>query len=486
MRCRLFPAFALTGLVLGSAVTLQAAELKTFPGHGTAPVEKATFGQAKKNQDGLDKAERLAVMDALSVALRTLLGARHLEPADMDALVKDLADHSSTFVRDRNVSESMVENGKAVVNLALKVDLASMKEYLETKEVSLTQAYEQKFKIFVLTYTVEGMDPDRSKPVVLHEEVRIDQKNVQSGTFSGSSSDSASLDASHSAGGGHSSSHGAGSHHAAGSVSASAQSSASVSASAYSDTSGSYFRVTDYADPTKKGAGASNDVRAKLEGAFNNAGLTVALLNLPLGGSEFKHEDEFIDKVITEVHKRAEVKPNDYVALAINSLTPVGGGGHRFTSKVTFRVVRVQDKVNLISADSVAKTSENKPSDDEARTQATNLALLSLDSVLPEQIRKGLQKLTRESATATAPASGRYTIEILNIKDRAIVAKAKQLFRQEGYKFTSETGAGGTLETIVLEMGTRSPEEVKDLLDTLPNALQVLSKDDHSARLQVK
>lgn len=480
---KLFPAALVLTLAAGG---LQASEVKSFPGHGSAPVEKSTFSQAKENQKGLDRAERLAVQDAVGIALKTLMGAQALAPGQAESMVKDLTDHGSTFIRDRIVKDSNVEGGTATVDLVLKVDFAGMREYLDMKGVSLTQSFEQKFKCFVLSFTVEGMDPDRSKPIVLHEEVRDERTNVQANAVDASESDSASHSHDRSLKASHDTDYHSASLKAKDKTDESASHDASLSARSYSDTSSSYYRVTDYADPTRKDAAGSNDVRAKLEGALTNAGITVALLNLPLGGKSFQHEDAFIDEVLTQVARRAEVKPNDYVALAVNSLTPVGGHTHQFTSKVTFRVVRVRDKVSLISADSVAKTSERKPTDDEARLQATTLALLTLDATLPDQIRKGLQKLNRETAQAAPASAGTYVIEIQDVRERAIIAKTKAYLRQEGFKFTSETGAGGTLETLTLQLGGKSPEEIKDVLDGLPDALALLSKDDAGARLKVK
>jgi hypothetical protein len=480
---KLFPPALVLTLVAGAA---QAGEVKSFPGHGSVAVEKSTFSQAKENQKGLDHAERLAVIDAVGIALRTMMGAQALAPGQAEGMVKDLADHGSTFIKDRIIKESNVDGSTATVDLVLKVDFAAMREYLETKGVSLTQSFEQKFKCFVLSYTVEGMDPDRSKPMVLHEEVRDERTNVHASAVDASESDSASHSHDRALKASRDTDYSSANLHAKDKTSESASHDASVSAREYSDTSSSYYRVTDYADPTKKGAAGSNDVRAKLEGALNNAGITVALLNLPLGGKDFQSEDAFIDEVLTAVARRAEVKANDYVALAINSLTPVNGHSHQFTSKVTFRVVRVHDKVNLISADSVAKTSERKPSDDEARLQATNLALMTLDATLPEQIRKGLQKLNRAAAATSPFSSGTYVIEIQDVRERSIIAKTKTYLKQEGFKFTSETGAGGTLETLTLQMGNRSLEDIKDVLDGLPDALALLSKDDSGAKLRVK
>ena len=468
-------------LVLVCAPALLGSDTQHFPGHGTAIAEKATFSQAKENQKALDRAQQAAFQDALQLALVKLMGVNQLEPAKVGPLVKDLADHSSTFIRNQEITETRMDGLNAIVNLKLKVDLAGMKEYLESKGLSLTQNFEAKFKVFVLTYTAEGMDPDRSRPQILHEEVHADHQSLDVQVQVDASEEDYAhhqgqhLHAADEEGALHASSHASGSGH-------SAQQSASVSVAAEKS---SYLRITDYADPSKRGMSGNNDVKALLSGAFTREGLTVATLEVPFAGKEFKSEDEFINQVLGSVRRNANVQGGDCVAIAVNSLTPVSGRRHQFTSKVTFHFVRVQDGVNLIPADAIAKRSEPLASDDEARTQSTTLALMTLNARLPDNVRKGLQRLQRESVAAPAPA-GIYLIEIQNLQDRSILVKVKQFLRQENFTFKSDSRAGGTVENLTLTLGNRSPEEVKDVLDGLPNVLELLSKDDAGAKLRVK
>ena len=469
-------------LVLVCAPALLGADVQHFPGHGTAQAEKATFTQAKENQKALDRAQDLAVQDALQMALVKLMGANQLDSSKLAGLVKDLADHSSTFIRDQEITDSRMDGLKAIVNLKLKVDLAGMKEFLEGRGLSLTQNFESKFKVFVLTYTAEGMDPDRAKPQILHEEVHLEHQRVDAQAQSDSSSeDYARHQAVHLHAADDDSSIHASGHASAAGHSAQESSSASVSAESLS-----YLRITDYADPAKRGMSGSNDVKALLSGAFTREGLTVATLEVPFAGKEFRSEDEFINQVLQSVRRNPNVQGGDCVAIAVNSLTPVSVNSHQFTSKVTFHFVRVQDGVNLIPSDAIAKRSERLASDDEARTQSTTLALMALNTRLPDSIRKGLQRLQREGAAAAPAAAGIYLIEIQNIQDRSILVKVKQFLRQENFVFKSDSRAGGTVENLTLTLGNRSAEEVKDVLDGLPNTLELLSKDDSSAKLRVK
>ena len=468
-------------LILACTPALMGADVQSFAGHGTAPAEKTTFGQAKENQKALDRAQLVAVQDALQQALVKLVGVNQLEPAKVASLGKDLADHSATLIRDQAVTESRMDGLTATVNVKLKIDFTAMKEYLENKGISLTQAFEQKFKVVVLSYTAEGADPDRSKPQVLHEEVRLEHQSVAAEQHQ----DSSSAGYAHQQG---QSNHAAdgygamgGAAHASGSGHAQQQSSgASLSAQSLS-----YLRITDYADASKRGTSSGNEVRALLSGAFTREGLSVVTIDVPFAGQEFQSEDEFVNQVLAAVRKHAEVKPEDCVAIAVNSLTPARG--HQWTSKVSFHFARVQDGLNLIPADAIVKRSEaTLATDDEGKTQATTMAVAAMNTQLPLNIRKGLQRLQREAATASPAAAGVYLIEIQNIQDRSVLVKVKQYLRQENFTFKSDSRAGGTVETLTLSLGTRSPEEIKDVLDGLPSSLELLSKDDAGAKLRVR
>jgi hypothetical protein len=154
---------------------------------------------------------------------------------------------------------------------------------------------------------------------------------------------------------------------------------------------------------------------------------------------------------------------------------------------VSFHFARVQDGLNLIPADAIAKRSEtNMATDDEGKTQATTMAIAAMNTQLPLNIRMGLQRLQREGASATPAASGVYLIEIQNITDRSVLVKVKQYLRQENFVFKSDSRAGGTVENLTLTLGNRTPEEIKDVLDGLPNTLELLSKDDNGAKLRVR
>jgi len=474
--------------LMGMPLALNASDIKKIPGHGSALAEKSMFGQEKENQKALDQAQRKALEDAMQQALVKSLGHGQLEPERIAALVQDLKNHSSAFIRESTVTDAHMEGLNAIVEVLLKVDFTGLQEFLETRGVSLTQNFEAKLKFIVLSYSLEGMDADRSKPIVLHEEVRAESQSSQGADYQASSSSSANLDAGSAAHAAVVTDDGAAMAARRSHISANSQDDSQVSASSFAQGSASYYRVTDYADPTKKGMGGNSEARNMIEGALQKAGLQVATIEAPLVGEEFRSEDAFVNRVLQSVRKHPEVKPEDCVAIAINSLTPIQGRnrGHQFTSRVSARFVRVGDGVNLLPSDSVSKTSQSLPSDDEARTQATNLAVLNLTDRLPDHIRKNLQKLQREAGRTAPAAAGIYLLEIQNIQDRSILVKTKQWLRQQGFNFKSDSSSGGTVETLTIRLGERSPEEVKDALDGLPASLELLAKSDSAAKVRVK
>jgi len=68
------------------------------------------------------------------------------------------------------------------------------------------------------------------------------------------------------------------------------------SESSFSDTSRYHHRLVVYADPTKKGAGATNEVRAKLGEMIKSAGLVTSFYDINLMGREFATEDALYHK----------------------------------------------------------------------------------------------------------------------------------------------------------------------------------------------
>lgn len=466
---------------------LMAAEIKPFAGAGHAAAEKAFFGQEKENQKALDRAQSAAVSDALREALAETVGG--LDPERLAALRKDLSEHDAAFVRDTIVTDSGMDGLNATVKVKVKVDLGELKAYLKRQGISLTSGLAAKFKFFVLSYTVEGMDAKLNAPIVLHEEVRAESQSSTTAGFSSSSSASSSVQGYHAdqavvvspyGGGGAAAS--------ATGVRANSANATQASGDYAHSGSASFLRVVDYADPTRKGLSSSNEVRALLEGMLHRADLKVGTVESPLVGQEFKSEDEFVNFVLRAVRKHGEVDDNDCVVIALNSLTPIDAGSRfRFTSKVTLRAVKVQDGANLLDSESFSKTSGEQLSADAARTQSTKLCLAAIQDTLPEQVRNLMKDLQSVDAQAAPAPAGLFTIQVGNLQDRRVLVPFKQWLRQQGFsQFRSDTRAGGSVEIVTISLGDKSPEEVKDILDALPPGFQMLAKSDAGAKLQVR
>ncbi len=478
----------LTALALCAGAALRSAEIKPFSGAGEATAEKAFFGQEKENQKALDRAQQNAVRDALKGALEASLGtAYQLDPERKNALLKDLEAHDSTFIRDQAVVEAGMDGLTARTKLVVKVDMGAMKDYLKRQGLSLTSGLASKFKFFVLSYTVEGMDPDFNKPVVLHEEVRAESQNAQSANFSSSSSASASFQGSHADQAVVVGPYGGAAAASAGAVKSASDSSSQTAAGYANSGSSSYIRVIDYADPTRKDLAATNAVRAMLEGTLHRADLKVATVSSPVVGQEFKSEDEFVNKVLDWVRHHAQVEEDDCVAIALNRLTPLPtNGGYRFNSTVTLRCCLVKDGTNLLDSQAISRTSSIQSSADAARTQAINLCVGIVNDTLPQQVRKLMQDLQSLDSQAAAPPAGIFTIRITNVQERAVLQRFRAWLRQQGFTFKSETKGGGTVENFVLTLGDRSPEDIKDALDGMPADLLLQAKNDAGAVLQVR
>jgi hypothetical protein len=226
----------------------------------------------------------------------------------LELIAQSVLDHSASLIVDQEVTDASIRGDSASVDLIMRLDAKSLRSYLEDNfGISANSQMDGKFKIFVMSYTVEGMDPNRARPQVLHEEVVNDQKGVNASSFANSESDSASQSSSASVTANRSSSDkgqfsnsanvsgqyqsnanmalrtqegsASASGYQSGKVNASESSSANwdknksanlkasqqesasasydsaSSGSAYSDTSHYYRRVVDYADPTKRAQG---------------------------------------------------------------------------------------------------------------------------------------------------------------------------------------------------------------------------------------
>lgn len=476
---------ALLCLALGTPA--QAKDVKNIPGSGRVTAEKSTFSQAKENQKALDKAQQVAVHDAIKATLAEVFGHDGLDPLRIDAMARDLADRSSAFVLDTQVKESAMDGLTAKVQVMLRVDLDALRAHLKRSGISLTQGMASRFKFVVLSYSVEGMDANLNKPIVLRDEIRAESSSLSTRDESVSARAAVAVEGERSATGVRVGRRSATGVQVDESVRGAAAASLDASRSSVDAQAASYYRVVEYADPTKKGLAQSNEIRALLAGALQRSDLKLATIEAPMAGMEFRTEDEFVNKVLASVRKHAEVQDDDCVVIALNSLTPVAvARGQKYTSRVTVHFVRVKDGTNLMPSDSVAKASAVLSSADEARTQAVQLCVATLKDGLSEQVRTLMQNLRGEAAVTPQAQAGVYTIEISNLQDRSVLVRFKQWLRQQQFTFKSDARAGGTVEVMTLTLGDKSPEEIKDVLDGMPQGFELLSKTDSGAKLKVR
>ncbi|MDP2875682.1 MAG: hypothetical protein Q8O00_05815 [Holophaga sp.] len=511
------------------APVVQAADVVTVAGRGEMVVEKRGK-TAEANQKALERAEALALEDALAQALYSIYGNRAKLGADHDRILREVVNHKATLVLGSEVKASNIDNGKAMVEVAVRVDGRAFRKYLEDSlNLSLAQEAEGKFKVIVLAYTVEGQDANRSKPMVLREEVTDNRTNVQSASFAAKSSSSAAsssqsslqanasgsskgnvayqgstkVDASkdRSTNTGSSSAQLSASRDVAASgqwdnrasanvdarssrASASQQQSA-ASGSAFRDTSSQYHRITIYADPTKKGAGATNEVRAALGEILEKSGLGTKFVDMDLMGRSFETEDDLYLTIRESLKKNPEIAPGDYVAVALNRVTPVNKD-HRYTSQVVYRVVRIKDGDTLLPDKVVSGDSGDQASDDLGRASATKLAIRKADSVLPDELRSALRKVTRAEVRENASAATTYVIRVDNVKSPATASALKQALRGAGFTVTPQFRGEAKSETITVTLNGKTGSDVMALIEPHLAAFDVSTMDERATVLTAK
>lgn len=534
--------FRTAKLLVPAFLPLIAFGADTLSVSGRGEMAVAGKGKPADNQLALQRAEALAVEDAIAQAVYQMYGSRAKLGADADRIIKDVVNHKANMVTDTQITGTNVDAGKAVVELVLKIDGKAMKRYLEDSlGLSLAQETEGKFKVIVLSYTIDGMDADKSKPLVLREEVTDDKKNVQSASFAASSSKaSASSSQSSLQAASASSSKGSAAYEsqaslqasrdrqsaaaiqtdrgsAAGSSSSSAQlnaqrsssgsanwdnqrassvdarssrasassSKSAVSGSAFSDTSSFYHRITIYADPTKKGAGATNEVRASLGEMLEKSGLNTKFLDMDLMGRNFETEDDLYNVILSGLKRNPEVGPNDYVAVALNRCTPINTS-HRYTSQVVYRVIRIKDGDTLLPDKVVLGDSGDQASDDVGRATATKLAMRKADTVLPDELRAAVKKTQRADKRETAAAATTYVIRVDNIASPGATAAIKQALRGAGMTVSPQFRGDSRSEIITVALNGKSGSDVLALLETLLDKFEVGTMDERSTVLKGK
>ncbi len=548
------------------------AEILTVAGTGEVPVAAASKKDAPAaNRAALDAAEAVAVRNGLEVAVATVYGTRERLGSRAADVIGKVGGQAASLVRDTEVRRADVANGMAKVDVVLRVDGQALRDYLrDVLGLSLTEGVEGRFRVYVLTYTVDGQDPDRQAPIVLREEVTDDRNNVQhdkktsknassqakasaeSVQASASSSDqgsvqvksdvsvkgkassssdasvkgkasssseaaikaaaddaflsarakelssasidararessSASIDAKASEAG---SANWKRSEAVAIDARASAASSASrnsaTSSDEFRDTSTKFHKLVVYADPTKKGAGSSNEVRGKLGEILKGSGFVTAFADVPLMGKTFADEDELYHAVLGEMRARPEVRREDYVAVALNRFTPVPGGTSRFTAQVVYRIVRLGDGELLLPDKVVAADSGEQASDDLARTVATELALRKVDDVLPREVTRAVRQLERADARDAVVAEKTYSIRIENVTSPAATRGLKDALRAAGLGVSTRFRGEAKAEDIDVTLAGKKGDDVVALLEPFLDSFTALSMDSRATVLRFR
>ncbi len=455
-----------------------AADRFQVTGHGEAQVD-TRLSKKEGNQKALQAAEDAARMDALTQAVFRVYGNREKLGAKADQVLQEAYKRSRGFIVDQEPLAQRIENGKATVEVTYTFDAKPLRDFLEEYlGLSLAQETEGHIKVIVLSYTVEGQDRDHSKPPVLREEVKDNRMNVQ---ISGGVSD-ASLDASSMRMG--SAQQGNAKMQASGSDSVKAR--ASSESDTFSDTSTFYQRITIYADTTKKAAGQTNEVRAKLGEMLKSAGLTTRFLDLNLMDRVFENEDQLYETLLGSLRRNPAVSPEEYVAVALNRFTPGVKGGHRFTSQVVYRVLRIKDGEVLLPDKLVAGDSGEQSSDDLARTVATERAMLRADAVLPDELRKAVKTTQRGAKREAAQASTSYAVRVDGITSPAATVSLKQALRAAGMTVTPAFRGEAKSESITVGLNGKTGADAMAALEPFLDKFEVITMNDRETVLRAK
>ena len=254
----------------------------------------------------------------------------------------------------------------------------------------------------------------------------------------------------------------------------------------FSDTSTQYHKLVVYADTTKKGAGGTNEVRAKLGEILKTSGLTTNFYDINLMGREFPDEDALYHEILNTLKQDPNVKPEDYVAVALNRLTPAEPATHRFTAQVTYRVLRIGDSELMLPDKNVVADSGAQVSDDMARTVATELALNKASNILPGEIVRAMRQNQRTEARVSTNLVSEYLVRIDNVSNLAATSALKQALREAGFVLSTQFRGAASSESITVKLNGKSGADVSARLEQQLEHYDIVSMDDHEAILKVK
>jgi len=488
----------------------------SMPGYGqssrpaqSAGVAEQKFTAKSKKTEAEEKRvillqlEDVAQKDAIAQALTQVYGTKAKIGDKYDLILDDAIKRRSTFVKNVEIVQSGVLADTAKVEVLVTYDKAKLEAYLkDSYNLSAAGDVINKLSIYVLAYTVEGQDPNRSQPQLLREEIVDDKKNVQSSSSSSdiknvqaaASTSQSSVDAAYRAES--STAVGVVTSRAVGIAASSSETNAAISATQqasaasftdqrskftnanFSDTSSSFRSLRVYADTTKKGAGQTDEIKTKLSELLGLAGFTTREAAVNLQSREFNNSDELTNVVLDELRKNPNIDSKDFVALALNRFTPTEANG--FTSVIQYKIVRVGDGLELLPQRLLDGVSGKQPSEDLARKVAVEIAMTKGQDAFSSSLKKAINDFqVRETARASV-----YEIRIANTTNPVATRPLQEALRAAGFEIKQTLRNG--VQTITVELGGKNSKILEDILEPFYAAYDDINIDDGKLSMRAK
>jgi hypothetical protein len=513
---RILLVLGILGFVVFNVVPLAAEEFSAS-GHGEAtvrPVSKKKSDIEAARRKAQEQARDAAVLDAVTQALYKASDRSTLRE-ELQRAARDAALHRADFTVGSETVLAVRDDGDtSMIDVQFRIDAAKLRRYLiDIDQTSSPQNIEE-HRIYVLAYTIESFDPVRGMPVStkiisthdsvssLNEQHDIlsDRQNITAVAGQGNQaamakeSDSSararagatddvfgtSVGGSAAANNSQRSSASASSTQVAAGSASRDQYSNSGALNKYAENHDLYVRIIDYPDPNKAGATVTNEVRAKLEEAFHNGGLSVAFYPMSLQGREFPTEDDLSREVLENTQRDPRIEDNDYVVIALNKLTHLPGG-HDYASDVTYRVVRKGDLYELLPSKNVRGESSAQSADDMGRSVATEVAVARAASTLPLEIKDASARLGRDANRASAVTT--YEIDIDEIDSPSLSNALKDDLTRRHISFQESYRHPSRSERLVISLGGESVTDINSVIDAHVDEFEITSRDVRKAIL---
>jgi hypothetical protein len=160
---------------------------------------------------------------------------------------------------------------------------------------------------------------------------------------------------------------------------------------------------------------------------------------------------------------------------------------HQFTSKVTYRVVRVKDGLALLPAKDIAGDSGSRaPSDDIARTYAVKSAMMKVDEILPGEIKQALQKMQRTDQREAANAAVYYVIVIDNATSLSTSAPIRNALTAAGFKVDRSINGLAKTHTLTVTLDGKTGTDVMNAIEGAMDVYDVQTMDSQGTRVKAK